>query len=70
MVKETIQTPKTDRTHLIKGITTIDKDLEVTHLQEAMITIEIASQIKEILSTRAGQIVEITHFIQKLMLST
>ena len=70
MVKDTIQTPKTDRTHLIKDITTIDKDLEVTHLQEAMITEEVASQIREIISTRAGQIVETTHFTLKLMLLT
>ena len=70
MVKDTIQTPKTDRTHLIKGITTTDKDLEVINLEEAMITTEIASQIREIISTRAGQIVETTHFTLKLMLST
>ena len=54
MVKDTIQTPKTDRTHLAKGKTTTDNDLEITHLQKEMITIEIAFQIKEILSARAG----------------
>ena len=67
MIKDTIQTPETDITHLI---TTIGKDLEVIHLQEAMITTEVASQIGEIISTRAGQIEETTHFTLKLKLLT
>ena len=47
MVKDTIHTPETDRTHPIKNITTIDRDLEVTHLLEAMITIEIDPQTEK-----------------------
>ena len=69
MMENTPQTPDTDKIHLINNKRTIDKDLEVTHLLEAMITAEIASQIKEILSARVGQIVETTDFIRKLMLS-
>ena len=68
-VNNTVQNPKTGIAHLIKGITTTGKDQEVIHLQEAMITTEIASQKREIISARAGQMVETTHFIQKLMLS-
>ena len=70
IINNTIQMLKTDRTHLIKGITTIGKDPEVIHLQEAMITKEIASQLRQIISARAGQTVEITHFTLNLMLST
>ena len=69
MIKDTIRTPETDRTHLIKSTTTIDKDLEVTHLLETMITTKIDPQTEKTISTRAGQIVETTHFTQKLMLS-
>ena len=70
MIKDTIQTPETDITHLITSTTTIGKDLEVIHLQEAMITKEVASQIREIISARAGQIVETIHFTLKFMLLT
>ena len=70
IVNSTIQTLKTGRTHLIESITTIGKDPEVIHLWEAMITKEIASQLRKIISARAGQTVEVTHFTLKLRLST
>ena len=68
MTENTMQTPEKDRTHLIKDITTIDRDLEATHLLETMITPEIDPQTEETISTKAGQIVETTHFTQRLML--
>ena len=47
MIKNTTQTPETDKIHLINNKTTIDKDLEVTHLLEVIITTEIAFQLEE-----------------------
>ena len=68
MIKDTIQTPETDKIHPIKNITTIDRDLEATHLLETMINIEIDTQTENTLNTKADQIVETTHFTQRLML--
>ena len=68
MIENTIQTPETDRTHLIKNITTIDRDLEATQLLETMIRPEEDPQTEETISPKAGHIVETTHFTQRLML--
>ena len=69
MIKNTTQTPETDKTHLTNNETTIDKDLEVNHLLEVIITTETAFQLEEDSNAKADQTVEITHFAQKLMLS-
>ena len=69
MIGDTTQTQETDITHITKSITTIDRDLEATHLLETTITPEIDPQTEEIISTKTGQIVETTHFTQRLMLS-
>ena len=70
MTENITPTPNIDTIHLIKGITTIDRDLEATHLLETMITIEVDLQTENIIDTKAGQIVETTHFTLKLMLLT
>ena len=69
MMENTTQTPDTDKIHLINKKTTIDKDLEVTHLLERIITAKTVFQIEEDSSTKTDQTAAITHFIQKLMLS-
>ena len=69
MIKNTTQTPETDKIHLINNKTTIDKDLEVTHLLEIIITAKTVFQIEEDSRTKRDQTAAITHFIQKLMLS-
>ena len=69
IIADTTQTPETDITHLIKSKTTIDRDPEATHLLETTITPEIDPQKEETIDTKAGHIVEIPHFTQKLMLS-
>ena len=48
IIADTTQTPETDITHLIKSITTIDRDLEATHLLETTITIRIDPQKKKL----------------------
>ena len=70
MIENTTQTPETDITHLIRSITTIDRDPEATHLLDTKITPEINPQKEETINTKAGQIVEVTHFTQRLMLLT
>ena len=62
MIKNTTQTPETDKIHLINNKTTIDKDLEVTHLLEVIITTETAFQLEEDSNAKADQTVVITHF--------
>ena len=69
MMENTPQTPDTDKIHLINNKRTIDKDLEVTHLQEIITTAKTVFQIEEDSSTKKDQTATITHFIQKLMLS-
>ena len=69
MMENTTQTPDTDKIHLINNKTTIDKDLEVTHLLEIIITTETVFQLEEDSNAKADQTVETTHFTQKLMLS-
>ena len=69
MIKNTTQTPETDKIHLINNKTTIDKDLEVTHLLEIIITAKTVFQIEEDSNTKTDQTAGITHFTQKLMLS-
>ena len=67
MIKNTTQTPETDKIHLINNKTTIDKDLEVTHLLEIIITTETVFQLEEDSNAKADQTVETTHFTQKVM---
>merc|ERR1711954_323632 len=47
MTENTTQTPEIDITHLIKSITTIDRDPEATHLLDTKITPEIDHQKQE-----------------------
>ena len=63
------QTPEIDIIHLIKNITTIDRDPEATLMPDTKITPEIDPQKEETIDTKAGHIVEIPNFTQKLTLS-
>ena len=68
MIKNTTQTPETDKIHLINNKTTIDKDLEVTHLLEIIITAKTVFQIEEDSNTKTAQTAGITHFTKEHML--
>ena len=62
-------TPEIDIIHLIKSITTIDRDPEATLMPDTKITPEIDPQKEETIDTKTDQTAGITHFTQKLMLS-
>ena len=69
MMEDKTQTPETEKNHLINNKRTIDTDLGVTHLPEIIATTRTICQIEEDSNTKRYQIVEITHFTQKHMLS-
>ena len=62
-------TPNIDTIHLIKGITTIDRDLEATLMPDTKTTTEIDPLKEENTDTKKDQTAATTHFTQKLMLS-
>ena len=69
IIANTTQIPETNIAHLIKSITTIDRDPEASFMPDTKITPEIDPQKEETIGTKAGHIVEIPHFTQKRMLS-
>ena len=62
-------TPEIDIIHLIKSITTIDRDPEATLMPDTKTTTEIDPHKEENIDTKTDQTAKITHFTQKLMLS-
>ena len=69
MTKEKAQTSETANTHLIKGITTIDRELEATLMPDTETTTEIDTLKKENTDNKKDQTAATTQFTQKLMLS-
>ena len=62
-------TPEIDIIHLIKSITTIDKDPEATLMPNTKTTTEIDPLKEENTNNKKDQTAATTHFTQKLMLS-
>ena len=62
MMANITPTPEIDIIHLIKSITTIDRDPEATLMPDTKITPEIDPQKEETIDKKAGHIVEIPHY--------
>ena len=69
MMANITPTPEIDIIHLIKSITTIDKDPEATLMPNTKTTTEIDPLKEENTNTKKDQTAATTHFTQKLMLS-
>ena len=69
MMENITPTPNIDIIHLIKGITTIDRDLEATLMPDTETTTEIDPLKEKNPDNKKDQTAATTHFTQKLMLS-